>query len=153
MGVPAYIQHQEDWFNGFTFFDTIQVRFSETDAFGHVNNTVSFVYFEQARIHYFQSLGIMDEWMKGQSIIVTGDLQCDYIRQVTFGETLAVGVKVEQLGRTSLDLHYVILNEEEKICMTGRGRIVHVHKKSGKPEPWTESMKEMLTDAGIAQRP
>lgn len=149
MGVPAYIDNLEAWEKEFTFFDPVNVRFSETDAFGHVNNTVAFVYYEQARINYFEHLGMMKSWVMGDTMIVTGDLQCDYIRQVKFGEKLNVGVKTAHIGRTSLDMHYVIKNEKDQICMTGRGRIVQINKNSGKPASWDEQMKEKLESSRV----
>ena len=50
----------------------IQVRFSDLDVLGHVNNTIYFSYFELARVHYFRELlGIDWDWQaiqKQQSI-------------------------------------------------------------------------------------
>ena len=34
----------------------VQVRFSDIDLLGHVNNVAYFNYFEMARIHYFHPL-------------------------------------------------------------------------------------------------
>ncbi len=36
----------------------VNVRFSETDALGHVNNTSYFVYLEEARLKFFEALGL-----------------------------------------------------------------------------------------------
>ena len=36
------------------------VRWGDMDAFGHVNNTVYFRYFEQARIGYFEQVQAME---------------------------------------------------------------------------------------------
>ena len=44
---------------------SIQVRFSDIDAMGHVNNAVYLSYFELARVYYFEK--IMNEswdWKK-----------------------------------------------------------------------------------------
>ena len=35
----------------------ISVRFGETDALGHINNTSYFIYLEEARIRFFESIG------------------------------------------------------------------------------------------------
>lgn len=147
MSLPAYIDNIENWSEEFNFYDTVAVRFSETDAFGHVNNTVAFVYFEQARINYFYSLGLMEEWVKGPFMIVTGDLQCDYRSQVEFGDRLKVGVKIASIGRTSIDVHYLVKNQKNNICMTGRGRIVQVEKKSGSSAPWEKKLLALLEKA------
>ena len=69
---------------GFFIFSEVRVRFSETDMYGHMNNTISFTYFEQARIDYFRYLGISmpsvgEENVK--SIPIVADLQCDYVKR------------------------------------------------------------------------
>lgn len=144
--LPAYINDLEAWKASFHFFQPVKVRFSETDAFGHVNNTRVFIYFEEGRIALFEKIGIMKEWAARDSdaMIVTADLHCDYIRQITFGEALQVGVKVEKLGRSSMELHYLVVNEQEEICLTGRGTMVQVNKKTERSLPWNEEMKALF---------
>ena len=34
----------------------VNVRFSETDALGHINNTSYFIYLEEARMKFFEAL-------------------------------------------------------------------------------------------------
>ena len=38
----SYIEDTQTWASEFTFSVQVPVRFSETDMFGHVNNTVVF---------------------------------------------------------------------------------------------------------------
>ena len=37
-----YIEDLTKWAEDFTFYSEVRVRFSETDLFGHMNNTVPF---------------------------------------------------------------------------------------------------------------
>ncbi len=142
----SYIENLESWINSFSYSYPIKVRFSETDAFGHLNNTKVFVYFEEGRIEFFKEIGLMQEWLSsgGEGIPVTSDLQCDYLRQLYFDDRLTIFVKVHSIGRTSVDLHYLIKNEKGEVCITGRGRMVQVHKKIGKPIEWDENTKRKL---------
>ena len=39
----------------------VQIRFRDLDPLAHVNNTVYFSYFEDARIYYFNQLGL-ERW-------------------------------------------------------------------------------------------
>ncbi|MBU9721206.1 MULTISPECIES: acyl-CoA thioesterase [Bacillaceae] len=146
MAIPDYIEDMEQWVKGFKYKCPITVRFSETDAFGHLNNTKTFVYFEQARINFFKDCGLSDEWFtsNGSSIPVVADLHCDYLRQVFFDEELQVGVKVAHVGTSSVDIHYMITNSKEEICHTGRGRIVQIDREKKKPIPWSDKVKENL---------
>ncbi len=58
----TYIEDVNTWKEGFSFFHRCQGAVFRVDMFGHMNNTVPFVYFEQARIDYFKSLGFMQDW-------------------------------------------------------------------------------------------
>jgi acyl-CoA thioester hydrolase len=142
----SYIENFSDWQKGFSFYHPIKVRFSETDMFGHVNNTVPFSYFEEARIEFFKSKGFMQDWLKQENdtIPVVADLQCDFLAQVYFGETIKIHVKATKVGTTSVDLHYMGQKEDGSVCFVGRGTMVQMSKSTGKGSPWNEKMKELL---------
>lgn len=142
----SYIKDLVDWQKDFEFFYPVKVRFSETDMFGHLNNTVPFTYFEEARIEFFKSKGFMADWVNetGEAIIVVADLQCDFLKQVFFDERLRIYVKANSVGTSSVDIHYLGRNEKGDICIIGRGTIVQISKKTGKSLPWTEDMKKEL---------
>lgn len=139
-----YVGDYAEWRKGFTFQTEIRVRFSETDMYGHMNNTVPFVYFEQARIDYLNSLGVFDPENAKSSILVVADLQCDFVKQVFFGETLRVMVKTASVGTSSMDLHYLALNEKDEAVFVGRGTLVLLDAATGKGKPLTEKEKEVL---------
>ncbi|MCM3737349.1 acyl-CoA thioesterase [Bacillus cytotoxicus] len=143
-----YIEHFEEWENAFSFYIPVKVRFSETDMFGHMNNCVAFTYFELARIEFFKELGFMQEWVheSSETMIVVADLQCNFLKQVFFDENLKVYVKAENVGNSSLDLHYMVKNEAGEICLVGRGAMVQASKKTGKGVPWPMEWKQRLVN-------
>ena len=53
----SYIRDLSSWAAGFSFSVPVSVRFSDTDMFGHLNNTVPFVYFEYARVEFMKHIG------------------------------------------------------------------------------------------------
>ncbi len=142
----TYITDKETWQKEFQFSIDIKVRFSETDMFGHLNNTVPFIYFEEARIEFLKNKGLMQDWVKPDhhTIPVVADLQCDFVKQVFFDQRLKVYVKADSVGNSSVDLHYMGLNEQEEICFVGRGTMVQISKQTGKGVPWTEEMRDKL---------
>lgn len=140
----SYIEDFETWKNEFSFYTKIPIRFSETDMFGHVNNVSAFIYFEQARIEYLSQIGIFSEEATEAKIPVVADLQCDYIEQLYFGETLKLYVKANSVGKSSADIHYLGLNDEEKVCLIGRGRLVNIDINSGKPVEFSEEERNLM---------
>ncbi len=146
MGRQSYIENKEEWESGFDFHVPITVRFYETDMFGHLNNREPFSYFETARIAFFKSLGLMRDWASPdyEYIPVVADLQCDFLSQVFFDEELQIYVKINEIGKSSIDLHYMGKNSEDKSVFTGRGRIVQISGKTGKSAPWSATDKTKL---------
>lgn len=147
MGRISYIDQMEEWRAGFSFKVPIKVRFSETDMFQHVNNTVPFVYFEEVRMEFIDSLGLNEIWLSSDSdeMPVVADLQCDFIQQVYFGEKLWVHAKLGKVGNSSFDIHYMVTKEaDNSICYTGRSMMVQISKSTGKSVPWNEEMKRKL---------
>ena len=142
----SYIENLEKWVEEFSFYTEVRVRFSETDMYGHVNNTVPFTYFELARIEYlkhFQQQGSTLMAAKDE-IIIVADLQCDFIKQCYFDELLHVYVKAASIGTSSIDLHYMVKNEKGDVCYTGRGTIVLYNAQTGKSVPISEQDKQLL---------
>lgn len=141
----SYIDDFTTWKEEFRFSIDIPVRFSETDMFGHVNNVSPFIYFEQARIEYLKTLDILSSFHDSETVPIVADLQCDYLEQIYFGETIEVFVKIAYVGNSSIDIHYMgVKKGEGSVCLTGRGRLVNVHRKTGKSVPLSESEKEKL---------
>lgn len=142
----SYIGDFEQWKEGFAFSVPVKVRFSETDMYGHLNNTVNFAYFEYARIEFLKHIGFMSDWLdpKGEKIPVVADLQCDYHKQVFFDEELSIYVKAASVGNSSVDIHYWAVDSKFDTCFTGRGTIVQINKKTGKSEQWSDKEKNIL---------
>lgn len=141
----SYIEDFQQWEEEFKFFVEVTVRFSETDMYGHLNNTVAFAYFEYARIEYLKHVGVTNWSLKdAKNIPVVADLHCDYLRQVFFDETLRIYVKVARIGSSSMDIHYLAKNENNEAVFTGRGTIVQIDKETGKAIPWKKEEKLIL---------
>ncbi|MBP1947710.1 acyl-CoA thioesterase [Virgibacillus litoralis] len=145
MKTVPYIEDLTKWQSEFSFYIPIKIRFSETDMFGHVNNVSAFIYFEEARIEFLKSVGLFQNvGSNNGGVPIVADLQCDYHKQMYFNEQMWHYVKVNHIGNTSLDIHYMALNDKDELCLTGRGRLVNIHPESGKPMSISTSIKEKL---------
>jgi acyl-CoA thioester hydrolase len=142
----TYIENVNKWMDSFHFYCPIKVRFGETDAFGHLNNANAFVYFEEARIEFLKELGFIQVWINenNDTRSVVANIQCDYIKQVYFDEKLKVYVKINDVGNSSFELHYMVRNEKNEVCLTGRNTIVQISKKTGRAISLSAEMKEKM---------
>ncbi|MGM0874491.1 MAG: acyl-CoA thioesterase [Bacillota bacterium] len=149
----SYIDSLDETYkNSFSFSHTIKIRFSETDMFGHMNNTAPFTYFEEGRIEFFKSIGLMQQWMssKGERIPVVADLQCDFLNQAFFDDEIRLFVKVKQIGTSSVDLHYLGINQSKEGLFVGRGTLVQISKQTGESVPWSEEDKKRLNQPELS---
>jgi len=145
----TYINNIEEWQSEFKFSIPIKIRFSETDMFGHMNNVSPFIYFEEGRIEFLKYVGVFDNLASRQNdvIPIVADLQCDYHKQMYFNDEINLFIKVNEVGNSSFDIHYMVLDKDDEIALTGRGSLVSISPTKGKPVPLSEEMKQKLLEA------
>ncbi len=82
-------------------FTTISLRWADNDAYGHVNNTVYYAWFDSA----------VNEWLVGQGLIDIGggdpialvvETGCRFFAPLSFPGAVEVRVKVARLGNSSV---------------------------------------------------
>lgn len=132
----------EDWIQKFHYFIDVKVRYSETDMSGHVNNTSYFIYFEQARAEYLDSLHFFSSSVNA----VTADMWCHYHREAYFPELLKIGVRVAKLGNKSLDLEYVIISSDGELIGSARGALVIVDLVTRQPTTIPANLRRAIIE-------
>ena len=93
----------------FRFEHPIEVRFNDTDAFGHVNNAVYLTYFEAARAGYYARVAgtpFGTGAHAAERTFVVAEATVVYRRPAFFGEQLLVGVRFSWTSRTAFGLEY-----------------------------------------------
>ena len=141
-----YIEDFEAWALGFNYSVPLTVRFSDIDMYGIVNNAVTVSYLEYARIEFFKHIGLMGGWInpQGEKMPVVADVQCDYLKQIEYDEKLNIFVKVNSVGNSSVDIHYMAKNAQDAVVFTGRGTMVQIDRVSGKGFPWSDKEKSLF---------
>lgn len=101
---------------------TIQVRFSDCDMMGHVNNAMYLSYFEMARIHYFGVLFGKDrDWKKNGVLLRKNEVE--YLKPVLLHEHPEICVYTEHIGTKSFTVSYE-LKVNGEIRTTGKSVLV-----------------------------
>jgi len=83
----------------------IQVRFSDLDVLGHVNNTIYLSYFEMARVHYFKEL-LGEGWDWNKFGIVLAKNEIEYFKSVLLNHEPLITIYTEHIGSKSFTLGY-----------------------------------------------
>jgi acyl-CoA thioester hydrolase len=84
---------------------SVQVRFRDIDAFGHVNNAVFFTFVELARIRYLLDV-IQPPTRFDRLPLILARVELDFRSPIQFGEEVIVETRVERIGRTSFAMRH-----------------------------------------------
>ncbi|MDP4164156.1 MAG: thioesterase family protein [Bacillota bacterium] len=121
----------------------ITVRFGETDALGHINNTSYFIYLEEARIRFLESVGYKMDTNDWKFIIAS--TKCDFMNQGYFNQILTVKTYVSRIGTKSFQLeHEILCSQTKELIAKGNAVIVYFDFTNQKSENLPELLKEEL---------
>ncbi len=98
--------------DSFASVTPIMVHWGDMDALGHVNNTVTFRWFETSRIGYLESSHVSRELQASNLGPILAATNCNYRRQLHFPDTVMVGTRVSRLGRSSMTLQHAVYSEQ-----------------------------------------
>lgn len=123
---------------------SITVRFSETDALGHVNNVSYFIYMEQGRVEFLKAAvgGTIptNEWP-----CVVAQVGCQFKRQAFFDQELRIRTGVSKIGTSSVSIIQRIEDAAtgEEIAV-GDSVLVFFDFKTQKSMPIPHSIRELI---------
>lgn len=120
---------------------TVVPRFYETDALGHINNTVLSNWFEAAREPVFRLFNptlSLHEWN-----LILARVEIDYVAQTHYGREVDIRTWIERIGNAS----FVVAQEawQDGRCVA-RGKAVQVYFNyaTQKSEPLPPALRAAL---------
>jgi acyl-CoA thioester hydrolase len=130
--------------NEYKHFVSIPTRWRDNDLYGHVNNIEYYGYFDTAINLYLIRYGGL-EIHTGDSVGVCAESHCKYISELAFPETFDVGLRVEQLGKSSVR-YGLGLFREGLDAAAAEGWFVHVFvsRATRRPVPLGPVMRTAL---------
>jgi acyl-CoA thioester hydrolase len=122
----------------------LQVRFRDTDAFGHVNNAVFATYVELARVRYLtEVLQPTDRFHRLPLILAR--LVVDFRSPIELGEEVAVETRVERIGRTSMAMtHRMTTGTEGRLAADVESVIVVFDYAAARPIPVPDDWRRRI---------
>lgn len=122
----------------------IPIRWGDMDAFGHVNNTLYFRYFEEARF-----LWMLDQKMPmnldSHPVVVT--IGCAFLRPLFHPDNLRIEIYIDEPGRSSFMCYYRVYSSQDSLNPTTEGysKIVWVDKATGKSVPLPDQVRKWFS--------
>ena len=124
------------------FERSVDVRWRDADALGHVNHAVFLTYLEEGRDAFFVAT------LRSDPSYVVVRLEVDLRAEVRLcDERVTVRVEVESLGTTSITTRETIFLPSGEIAAEARVVTVRWDADSRKPAPLTEAERGQLSAA------
>lgn len=125
---------------------TLQVRFRDIDAFGHVNNAVFFSYVELARIRYLLDVLRSDDPFDRLPLILAR-VELDFRSPIAFGEDVVVDTRVDRVGHTSFAMsHRMTAGADERLVGDVQTVLVTYDYASSRPIPVPADWRRRFDD-------
>ena len=99
-------------------------RWADNDAYGHVNNTIFYQWFDSAVNAWMVEQGMLDI-AKGDPIALVVETRCAYFAPLAFPQPVEVGLAIAELGRSSVRYRIGVFGEGESEA-AAQGEFVHV---------------------------
>jgi acyl-CoA thioester hydrolase len=122
----------------------LQVRFRDTDAFGHVNNAVFFTYIELARIRYLLDVLQPAEPFERMPLILAR-VELDFRSPIMFGEDVEVATQVDRIGRSSIAMsHRLTAGTDGRLVGEAQSVLVTYDYAAARPMPVPDEWRSRI---------
>ena len=102
----------------FDYWSTINTRWRDMDALGHLNHAIYLGYMETARVDVYIQLGFSGIRKDMDESTILGSMDVHYLSQVKHPASLDVGHRICRVGSKSFDFLAAIFieSEEKPVC-------------------------------------
>lgn len=130
---------------GYPVVVDIPVQWGEMDAYGHVNNTVFFRYFETARIAYLGRCGFLDSYETDQIGAILHSTECRFRRALFYPDTVRIGARASVVGPDRFTLEYrVVSTAQDAIAAQGTSIVVSFDYDRREKTALPEAVREQI---------
>ncbi|TAA48015.1 MULTISPECIES: acyl-CoA thioesterase [Corallincola] len=121
------------------------VAWGEMDALNHVNNSVYFKYFENARIAYFGKIKVMQQMQTLALAPVLASTQCRYKMPLTYPDSISIGARISELNNDRFMMEYrVVSHKNQRTAAEGSALVVAYNTKAQRKDNLPSSVVEVI---------
>jgi len=130
--------------DAYRWYMTIATRWADNDAYGHVNNTVFYQWFDTAVNQWLIEAGLLDI-ERGDPIGLVVETGCSFFAPLSFPGEVEVGIAVDQLGTSSVTYRIGVFQAGATESLAqGNFTHVYVNRDSRRPAPLPDSWRQVL---------
>ncbi len=125
------------------FRTPLDLRWSDLDAFNHVNNARYLTFLEESRIRWFDSIG--EPWMTDEFYPVVVQAALNYRLPITYPSEVAVELYAERVGNTSGTIaHRIVSADGKTLYCDGNVVVVWLNAKTHRPRALPEQIRRAV---------
>ena len=130
----------------FRLHTDVQMRFTDIDMLGHLNNSVYTQFMDIGKVAYFTTVnGGPIEW--DNINLVVANINVNFLKQTTLNEDLEVMTRCEHIGTKSLVLHQQVVNKTTReVKADGRATMVSIDLKAKETTPITDEWRRKISE-------
>lgn len=134
-----------DGLEGFPIVVDFPVAWGDMDAFGHVNNTRYFRWFEDGRLAYFAALEI-EELMRTTGIgPILASTECRFRIPLTYPDSVRIGATVREVQDDSFTMRYAVVSTtHHRVAADGEARVVAFDYAAGRKATWPDELRRRI---------
>ena len=131
--------------DAFALFEPVQMRWADTDIYGHMNNAVHYTLFDTAVQSFLVREGLLDLG-QSETVFLVVSTACDYFDEITFGDQLVAGLRIDHLGSSSIRYRIAVFRNESKTA-AACGQFVHVNvaRSDRRPRAISDAARDKFT--------
>jgi acyl-CoA thioester hydrolase len=124
--------------------ERMRMRWGDMDALGHMNNTIYFRYFEQARISWFDSIGA--DYTRLPEGPILGSISCRFLVPAIYPADLEITLVAGRPGRSSFSLSSDMRDaaQPQRIYARAEAVMVWIDIKEGRSRPLPDWVRALL---------
>lgn len=128
----------------YRWFMTIATRWADNDAYGHVNNTVYYQWFDSAVNAWLVEAGLLDI-ENGDPIGLVVETRCAYFAPLSFPGEVEVGIALDRLGSSSVTYRIGVFSKgSPEPSAQGHFTHVYVGREGRRPAPLPTAWRAKL---------
>lgn len=128
----------------FPHLTTLDTRWMDNDAYGHVNNVVYYSFFDTVVNRWLIERGVLAV-ETSSSIGLVVETKCEYFGPLTFPDRVVAGLRVAHVGTSSVRYEIGLFrNDDERVAAAGHFVHVYVDRASRRPIKVPEDVRAAL---------
>jgi acyl-CoA thioester hydrolase len=127
---------------GFHFTWPVRVYYEDTDAGGVVYHANYLRFLERARSEWLRALGFEQDDLSARDGVIFAVVaaRLEFLKPARFNDLLTVGVKLDRLGRASLELTQAVLRAPDTLLCRADVRLACLDGASFRPRPMPDAL-------------